>query len=38
MGGYEIQHLNYKTFEGTEADAIDPITKQEIKAPMALLY
>ena len=33
MGGYEIQHLSYKTFEGTEADAIDPITKQEIKAP-----
>ena len=33
MGGYEIQHLSYKTFEGTEADAIDPVTKQEIKAP-----
>ena len=33
MGGYEIQHLSYKTFEGTSADAIDPVTKQEIKAP-----
>lgn len=33
MGGYEIQHLSYKTFEGTEADAIDPITANETKAP-----
>ena len=33
MGGYEIQHLSYKTFEGTEAEAIDPNTGQEIKAP-----
>jgi len=33
MGGYEIQHLSYKTFEGTEAEAIDPNTSQEIKAP-----
>ncbi len=33
MGGYEIQHLSYKTFEGTDADAIDPITGNEIKAP-----
>lgn len=32
MGGYEIQHLSYKTFEGTEAEAIDPNTGQEIKA------
>ena len=23
MGGYEIQHLSYKTFEGTQAEAID---------------
>jgi len=33
MGGYEIQHLSYKTFEGTEAEAIDPNTGQNIKAP-----
>lgn len=33
MGGYEIQHLSYKTFEGSEAEAIDPNTGQEIKAP-----
>ena len=33
MGGYEIQHLSYKTFEGTEAEAIDLNTGQEIKAP-----
>lgn len=33
MGGYEIQHLSYKTFEGTEAEAIDSNTGQEIKAP-----
>lgn len=33
MGGYEIQHLAYKTFEGTEADAIDPITGNHLKAP-----
>jgi len=33
MGGYEIQHLSYKTFEGMEADAIDPATGNEIKAP-----
>lgn len=33
MGGYEIQHLSYKTFEGTEAEAIDPITLQETTAP-----
>lgn len=32
MGGYEIQHLSYKTFEGTEAEAIDPKTGQEITA------
>ena len=33
MGGYEIQHLSYKTFEGEEAEAIDPITGQETTAP-----
>ncbi len=33
MGGYEIQHLSYKTFEGTEAESIDPTNGQEIKAP-----
>lgn len=32
MGGYEIQHLSYKTFEGTQADAINPATGQEVKA------
>ncbi len=33
MAGYEIQHLSYKTFEGMEADAIDPTTGDKIKAP-----
>ncbi|WP_312352010.1 Omp85 family outer membrane protein [Sphingobacterium multivorum] len=33
MGGYEIQHLAYKTFEGMEADAIDPVTGNHTKAP-----
>lgn len=33
MGGYEIQHLSYKTFEGTEADAINPATGKETVAP-----
>ena len=33
MAGYEIQHLAYKTFEGTETDAIVPQTGQETKAP-----
>lgn len=33
MGGYEIQHLSYKTFEGTEADAISPTTGEETTAP-----
>lgn len=33
MGGYEIQHLSYKTFEEMEADAIDPLTANNIKAP-----
>ncbi|RFZ90121.1 hypothetical protein D0C36_23050 [Mucilaginibacter conchicola] len=33
MGGYEIQHLNYKTFEGFETDAIKPGSGDEVKAP-----
>lgn len=33
MAGYEIQHLSYKTFEGMEADALDPITGNETEAP-----
>jgi hypothetical protein len=33
MGGYEIQHLRYRTFEGTEAEAIDPVTGEETTAP-----
>lgn len=33
MGGYEIQHLSYKTFEGEEAEAINPITGEETTAP-----
>ena len=33
MGGYEIQHLSYKTFEGTEAEAIDPNTGESLTAP-----
>lgn len=33
LGGYEIQHLSYETFEGTTADGIDPVTGQKTKAP-----
>ena len=33
MGGYEIQNLKYKTFEGTKAEAIDPNTGQSTTAP-----
>jgi outer membrane protein assembly factor BamA len=33
MGGYEIQNLNYKTFEGEEADAVDPVTGASSQAP-----
>lgn len=33
MGGYEIQHLSYKTFEGTDAEAIDPQTTEKKTAP-----
>lgn len=33
MGGYEIQHLAYRTFEGIETEAIDPSTGSRIKVP-----
>ena len=33
MVGYEIQNLQYKTFEGVEAEAINPNTGEEINAP-----
>jgi hypothetical protein len=33
MSGYEIQHLSYKTFEGEEAEAINPSTGEETSAP-----
>jgi outer membrane protein assembly factor BamA len=33
MSGYEIQHLSYKTFEGEQAEAINPITEEETSAP-----
>lgn len=33
LGGYEIQHLGYTTFEGTEAEAIDAMTGRDTKAP-----
>ncbi len=33
MGGYEIQHLSYSTFEGLEAEAINPTTGENINAP-----
>lgn len=33
MGGYEIQNLNYKTFEGEDADAVNRTTGEEITAP-----
>ncbi len=36
MGGYEIQHLSYTTFEGMEAEAIDPITGQNTTAPRSI--
>jgi hypothetical protein len=28
MGGYEIQNLSYKTFEGVEAEAINQLPKK----------
>lgn len=33
MGGYEIQNLQYKTFQGTETEAIEPGTNATTKAP-----
>ncbi len=33
MGGYELQHLAYKTFQGTETDATNPTTGEKTKAP-----
>lgn len=33
MGGYEIQHLSYATFEGLEAEAINPATGENTDAP-----
>ncbi len=33
MGGYEIQNLQYKTFEGTSTDATDPATSTTTEAP-----
>ncbi len=33
MGGYEIQHLSYITFEGEEAEAINPVTGENSIAP-----
>ncbi len=33
LGGYEIQHLDYKTFQGREASAIDPVTGESTTAP-----
>lgn len=36
MGGYEIQHLSYKTFEGIEVEAVDRATGDNIKVPNGL--
>lgn len=33
MGGYEIQHLSYATFEGLATDALHPVTGEEVTAP-----
>lgn len=33
LGGYEIQNLSYKTFEGMQAEAIEPNTGNKVKAP-----
>jgi outer membrane protein assembly factor BamA len=33
MGGYEIQHLSYSTFEGLETDGIEPLTGKTITVP-----
>jgi len=36
MGGYEIQHLSYKTFEGLETEALDPANGQHTTVPNGL--
>ena len=33
LSGYEIQHLSYSTFEGLQAEAIDPATGNNTSAP-----
>jgi len=33
LGGYEIQRLRYRTFAGRSADAVDPISGADTKAP-----
>ena len=33
MGGYEIQHLSYATFEDTDTDGVDPVTGEEVVVP-----
>lgn len=33
LGGYEIQHLRYKTFEGTETEGTDPLTGETVTVP-----
>lgn len=33
MAGYEIQHLSYATFEGLDAEALNPATGQTTNAP-----
>ncbi|MBC8138526.1 MAG: BamA/TamA family outer membrane protein, partial [Fibrella sp.] len=33
LGGYEIQRLDYKTFQGRDASAVDPVTGAATTAP-----
>jgi len=33
LGGYEIQRLRYRTFAGRSADAVDPVSGADTKAP-----
>ncbi|XWW48546.1 BamA/TamA family outer membrane protein (plasmid) [Fibrella sp. USSR17] len=33
MGGYEIQSLAYRTFQGTQTDAVNPVNGEKTKAP-----
>ncbi|TKB97588.1 Omp85 family outer membrane protein [Pedobacter cryophilus] len=33
MGGYEIQNLQYATFEGREAESVNPVTGQNTNSP-----